>query len=159
MVSAAVRSVALLAVLAFVIGACSAESPLSGPSSATPIDLVTSNVDGRFPVAVRVIDRSGRLRSARAVTPAELTSELDRRPMEGAAIGAWPFEHSDHQLAIVWNGGACDRNASMVIAPEVARITLDAGTPEACSGPGTYRAVVIEFDGPIIADHVDLALD
>lgn len=79
--------------------------------------------------------------------------------MEGAALGASPFEDSDHRLAIVWNGSACDRNASMVIARQVARITLDAGTPEACSGPRTYRAVVLEFDGPIVVEDIDLALD
>ena len=158
MASGTARAVALLAALAIAVGGCSVEPRAAGPPSATPIDLVTSNADGRYPVAVRVVDHSGRLRSARAVTPAELTRELDRRPMEGAAIGASPFAGSDRQVLVVWHGSACDRNASMVIAPEIALLTLDAGTPEACSGPNSYRAVVIELDGPIVVDDIDLAL-
>ena len=159
MASGTARAVALLAALAVAVGGCSLEPRAAVPSSAASIELVASDTGGRFPVAVRVVDQSGRLREARAVTPVELTAELARSPMEGAALGAWPFAGSDRRVAIVWNGSACDRNASIVIASGVETVTVAAGTPEACSGQGTYRAVVLVFDGPIVVDEIDLALD
>lgn len=154
----------MLAALAIVVGACTSEprpdsSPTASPApSADPIVLVASDAQNRSPVAVRVIDESGRRQAARPVGAAELAAELARSRMEGAAFRACQVEGSDRQMAIVWNGGACDRDASIVIATGADAVTIDPGTPAGCSGPGAYRGVVLVFDGPIGVDDVHLAM-
>jgi hypothetical protein len=158
------NAIATLAALAIAVGGCTSEtrpspSPTaSSPPNAGPVVLVASDDENRFPVAVRVIDESGRLQAVRPVGPVELAAGLARTPMEGAALGAWQVDGSDRQVAIVWNGSACDRDASIVITTGVGSVTVDAGSPDECSGPGAYRGVVLVFDGPIVVEDVDLAV-
>ena len=156
------RLLAVVATVLVVVACAPSASPSVGASSSPIIRTLVATVDrGAFPVAGPVSDARGTLSDARPATAAELTSQIDRQPMEGSAGGVFPVPGVDRTALVVWGGSGCDRLATISLSADGSVLTLEADRPPrpTCDAPAPiYRGVYLTFVDVIDPGSIDVEI-
>lgn len=147
-----IPAVGLLAVALLACGAPATPPPSFGLEPRTLVLPARADRDqAGEPMFVDVVDESGLLlEAAPAAGPFE-------EPADGEAIGGRQLDVPGRVL-IVWHGSPADVSGRLVIAPDLARISLADGRRPGADAVPVLRAIVLRFSRPVDFDRVDLQL-
>ncbi len=114
---------------------------------------ITKDVEGRPPFEVAVVDRSGRIVSAREATGDDPIVAV---PDDGASAWVAAEPGDPRSIRLGWFGGNCDRHTIVTIdSPD--SILVDLNVPSPCNVMGNDRSLILTYSEPVGAGQIDVS--